>query len=159
MWLFWLFFIVVIFFGFVLIYGAPYVPTHTNQAKLALDMLDLKKGQIFYELGCGDGKVLIMASKKGCQVVGYELNPILYLFTKIRTMKYESISVKYGNFWVKDLSKADAVFVFLLDRFMTKLDTKLSSELKSGAKLASYTFKIPGKKPALQKEGVFIYYY
>ncbi len=157
--LFWLFFLVVICFGFVIIFGAPYLPTHKKQAELALDLLDLKKGQNFYELGCGDGKVLIMAAQRGCQVVGYELNPLLYIFAKIRTYKHKSISVKYGNFWVKDLSKADGVFVFLLDKFMSRLDQKLSNELKPGVKLASYTFKIPNKKLYASEQGVFIYKY
>ena len=156
---FWAFFLVVVCFGFVLLYGAPYVPTHSRQANVALDLLDLNAGQIFYELGCGDGKILIMASKRGYKVIGVELNPIMYIVAKIRTLKYSNISVKYGNFWVQDLSNADGVFVFLLDKFMPKLDKKLEAELKPGAKLASYAFKIPNKKALLDESGVFIYKY
>lgn len=154
------FFLVAVCFSIVLIFGAPYLPTQKNQSATALDLLDLKKSQILYELGCGDGTVLLCSAKRGITSVGYELNPILYFIAKIRCLRYgELISVKFGNFWQADLSPADGVYVFLLDRFMKKLDKKLSSELKTGVKLASYTFKIPGKKTIVEKSGIFIYRY
>lgn len=152
-------FVIILCFGFVLLFGAPYLPTHSLQAKIALDMLDLNKSDNFYELGCGDGKVLIMASSKCDKAVGFELNPILYIIAKIRTAKYKNVSVKFGNFWNMDLSSADKVFVFLLDKYMDKLDQKLSSELKKGSRLASYTFKIKDKKIASEKQGVYLYKY
>jgi hypothetical protein len=65
--------VVLVCFGLVLIVGAPYLPTLTPQVEAALDMLDLKPGQTMLELGCGDGKVLIAAAKRGWHCVGYEL--------------------------------------------------------------------------------------
>lgn len=154
------FLLIVLCFGFVLLFGAPYLPTHKNQSKIALEMLDLKKGQTLYELGCGDGTVLLLAAKKGIKSVGYELNPILYLVAKIRCWRYrKSITIRFGNFWGANLSGADAVYVFLLNKFMSKLDGKLSAELKAETKLASYTFKIPGKRIIKEESGVFLYKY
>src|SRR3989344_7553923 len=141
-------FIVLACFGFVLIFGAPYLPTHKQQVDLSLSLLKLKKGQLMYELGCGDGRLLNAAAKQGYKAVGYEMNPIMYVWALLNTQHHRNlVEVKFGNFWKADLSNADGVYVFLLDRFMERLDKKLSSELKSGVMLASYTFKIPGKKP------------
>lgn len=154
-----IFIFIILCFGFVLLFGAPYLPTHKKQSKIALEMLDLKSGETLYELGCGDGTVLLLAESRGIKAVGYELNPILYLIAKIRCWNKKDISVRLGNFWDVDLSPADAVYVFLLNRFMTKLDKKLSAELKSGTKLASYTFKIPGKNIVKAKSGVYLYKY
>lgn len=147
-------------FSFVLIFGAPYLPTHKHQIELSLDMLNLKKGQTMYELGCGDGRVLRRAAQRGYRAVGFELNPLLYIFARLHTYRYrDDVKVKFGNFWTADLSKADGVYVFLLDRFMAKLDEKLRSELKKNTLLASYTFKIPGKKPIKANQGIFVYKY
>lgn len=158
--LFFIGFGVIVCFGLVLLYGAPYLPTHRPQAELALDMLDLKPGETLYELGCGDGKLLLLAASRGYRAVGYELNPIIFAICWLRTRKYrKSIKVYCKNFWRADLRNADAVFVFLLTRFMSRLDKKLTAELRPGTMLASYTFKIPGKKAIKSKQAVHLYKY
>jgi SAM-dependent methyltransferase len=150
----------VFLFSFVLLFGAPYLPTHAKQTQLSLELLNLKKGQTLYELGCGDGKVLIAAAMDGYRAVGYELNPLLFAVAWLRTLRYRKlVSVRLGNFWNADFSEADGVYVFLLDRFMHRLDAKLSRELKQGTRLVSYTFQIPGKKPVQSKAGLFVYHY
>lgn len=156
---FWVFFSLTICFGFVVFVGAPYLPTHKKQTVDLLNYLKTRKGQTFYELGCGDGRVLILAGKKDLKVVGYEINPVLYFIAKIRTLKYENIEVKFGNFWQVDLSEADYVYVFLLDRFMERLDAKLSKELSAGSFLLSYSFKLPMKKLDKELGGFYIYKY
>lgn len=146
-------------FGFVLLYGAPYLPTHTKQAEKGLDMLNLHSGQTLYELGCGDGKVLRLAARRGLNAVGYELNPLLFLVAKLTTWKYRyQVQVRFGNFWKADISRADVVFVFLLDRFMVRLDEKMKTEGR-GKLLLSYTFEVPGRKPANIQDGMYLYKY
>lgn len=153
-------YILVGLFGFVLLFGAPYLPTKRKQTQTALDLLNLKPGQTLYELGCGDGRVLKQAAQRGFNVVGYELNPLLVIFAKFYTWKYrKQVRIVWGNFWKADLSQADGVFVFLLDRFMVKLDHKLNSEVKKNTKLVSFAFKIPGKKATKVKHGIFLYQY
>ena len=147
-------------FGFVLFYGAPYLPTLRRQSEAALDLLDLKKGQTLYELGCGDGRVLKLAARRGLKAVGYELNPLLVAAAWLNTLRYRRrVKVIWGNFWNADLKPADGIYVFLLDRFMEKLDGKLRRDAAAGTKVASYAFEIPGKKPSKQKAGVFLYKY
>jgi SAM-dependent methyltransferase len=160
-WVVWIAAIVLILaYGFVLLFGAPYFPSLKPHIKAALDLLDLKEGQVVYDLGCGDGRFLRAAAKAGCQAVGYELNPFMFLVTWASTRKYgRRVKVRFGNFWNVDISKADAVYVFLLDKYMPKLDDKLKSQGKKGLKLASHTFIIPGKKPLAKKYGVYLYKY
>jgi SAM-dependent methyltransferase len=152
--------LLILAYGFVLLFGAPYFPSLKPHVKAALELLDLKPGQVVYDLGCGDGRFLRAAARAGFKAVGYELNPFMFLFTWITTRKYgRRIKVRFGNFWRADISKADAVFVFLLDKYMPKLDAKLKQEGKAGLKLASHTFKVPRKKPAAVKYGVYLYKY
>ncbi len=158
--LFWIFSAFVLLFAFVLLVGAPYLPTRKTQAQTALDLLDLRPGQTLYELGCGDGRVLKQAAARGLQVVGYELNPLLALVAWLYTWRYRrQIRIVCSNFWRADLSQADGVFVFLLDRFMVQLDRKIKTETKKPIKLASFAFKVPGKKAVKTKDGIFLYQY
>lgn len=161
--LFLAFFVIILLFGLVLLFGAPYLPTQRRQADAAFDLLDLKPGQTLYELGCGDGRILRQAAQRDLQAVGYELNPVLVIFAKLYTWKYRArVTVIWGNFWKADLTKADGIFVFLLDRFMIRLDQKLQETRHKRTKtvrLASYAFEIPGKKFAQEKQGVRLYLY
>src|SRR3569833_3962368 len=145
----------------VLLCGAPYVPTLPQARVQALDLLNLKSGQTLYELGCGDGCMLIAAAERGVKSVGYELNPFLYLIARWRCRRHRSlITVRWGNFWRADLAHADAVFVFLLDNFMAKLDAKIKRETAGRPfLLASNAFKVPGKKPAAKLGAIFLYRY
>lgn len=157
---FWIFFVLTVLFAFVLLFGAPYLPTQRRQTQAALDLINLKPGQTLYELGCGDGRVLKQAAARGIHGVGYELNPLVALIARIHTWKYrKTVKIVCGNFWRADVGGADAVFVFLLDRFMPKLDKKLTQELKKGTPLVSFAFKIPSKEIARQKDGVYLYQY
>lgn len=147
-------------FGFVLLYGAPYLPTLSRQAEAALDLLDLKPGQTMLELGCGDGKVLLAAAARGYQVVGYELNPLLAAIAWLRTRRYgRQVRVVCGNFWKQQWPPADGIFVFLLDRFMPRLDAALQALPRRPVRLVSFAFQIPGRKPTAQSEGVYLYVY
>lgn len=148
---------VFLLFAFVVFYGAPYLPTLRQQIDTAFQLLDLKPGQTLLELGSGDGKVLLAAAQAGYYAVGIELNPILVLVSLWRTRKYrKQVRVVWGNFWRVPWPKADAVFVFLLDRYMSKLDERMKLYRKP---LASIAFKVPNKAFAKEKVGVFIYMY
>ncbi|MEX1995299.1 MAG: hypothetical protein WD887_00780 [Candidatus Saccharimonadales bacterium] len=147
--------------GLILLVGAPYVPTIKKARMDALELLDLKPGQLVIDLGCGDGRFLISAAKRGLKAEGYELNPLLVAYAWLVTRRYrKQVRVVWGNFWKADLSKADGVFVFLLDRFMQQLDDKIQKDSKGkNLKLASHAFKIPGHKSAARRGAVFLYLY
>ena len=147
-------------FGFVLLYGAPYLPTLSKQVETALDLVDLESGQTLLELGCGDGKVLLAAAARGWCVVGYELNPILALIAWLRTRRYgKQVRVVCGNFWTSQWPPAEGIFVFLLDKYMSRLDTKIMKLPVRPIKLVSFAFQIPNKPVNVTKDGLFLYEY
>ncbi len=151
--------ILVCFAGVVLV-GAPYLPTLSPQVKAALALADLQPGDTLLELGCGDGKVLIAAAQAGIKSVGYELNPILASVAWLRTRCYSDlVTVKLADFWHTSLPPADAVFVFLLPKYMPKLNKKFMQYNHKPVKLVSFAFKIPGKHSDAEKEGVYLYIY
>jgi SAM-dependent methyltransferase len=147
-------------FASVLMVGAPYLPTLTPQVKAALELADLKSGDTLLELGCGDGRVLVAAAEQGLKVVGYEINPLMVVVAWLRTRRYRSqVRVVWGNFWHKAWPPADAIFVFLLPKYMKKLDTKIVQYDSRTVKLASFAFKIPSKHIVREKQGVYLYEY
>ena len=153
--------VVVFCFGVVLLFGAPYLPTLKTQQQQALQLLSLVPGQKLLELGSGDGRMLRVAAKQGIYVVGYELNPILFVISWLLALPYgDKISIRFGNFWSGKWPETDAIYVFLLDKYMHKLDKKIIQQYHGkNIKLVSYTFKVPGKKATKTKGALYLYEY
>ena len=151
---------IVLLFGGVVFFGAPYVPTLQPQVKVALDLLDLTPGQVLLELGSGDGKVLLAAAQRDIQVIGYELNPILVLIARWRTRAYRGkVQVIWGNAFTKPWPKTDGIYIFGVERIMPKLYKKITQSTSKPVKIVSFGFKIPGLKVHTQHKGLYLYTY
>lgn len=150
--------VLVLLFGFVLLFGAPYLPTLSAQQKAALDLLNLKPGQTMLELGSGDGRMLIAAARQGVRAVGYELNPLLFVWSWLATLRYRRlVTVRLANFWRVALPACDGIYVFLLDRYMARLHTKITQEISGSVKVVSFAFKFPKFKHTTEKSGMYLY--
>ena len=152
--------LVVLIFGLVVFVGPPYLPTLRKQITTGLDLLDLQAGQTLLELGSGDGRVMLAAAKRGLKVVGIELNPLLVLFSYVVTLKYrKQVRVVWGSYWGAPWPRADAVFTFMLPKYMAKLDARMEQWRPEKVKLASFAFTIPNKEPLEIRDGVYLYEY
>ncbi len=159
-WLIIIFALFALMFGFVLLFGAPYLPTLKPQIGRALDLLDLQPGDTMLELGCGDGRVLAAAAQRGLNAIGYELNPLLVIVAKLCTWKYRrQVRVVWANYWNVAWPKADGIFVFLLESYMKKLDTYITQKYRKNVKLVSYAFQVPGRQADKRDQGMFYYEY
>jgi hypothetical protein len=151
----------VLTFGLVVFVGAPYLPTLKPNIDEAFELMNLKPGQHMLELGSGDGRVLLAAAKKGIRSTGYELNPLLVIWSRALTWRYRSlVVVRWSNFWQTDWGETDAIYTFLLQKYMKKLD-KIIVQKYSGknVKLVSFAFSIDGKKPTKASKGLYLYNY
>lgn len=129
--------------------GVPFAPTPHNNIIRGLDLLDLKPGSIFYDLGCGDGRALIEAEKRGAKAVGFEVSLWAYLKATINLWRTKSkAKIFFKSFYSVSVSDADAIFCFLVDRVMKRVEEKLMQELKPGTKIVSYGFPFPTRQPA-----------
>lgn len=152
--------IILISFSFVLLFGAPYLPTLKPQIKQIFKAAKIKPGDKIIDLGCGDGRVLIYAAKQGIYSVGYELNPILVIICWFRSIKYRKyIQIVWGDFFRSSWPDTDVVFAFLLNRYMDKLNNKCVHYSYKPVKLVSFAFKISSKQPSYCKNGIYIYKY
>lgn len=152
--------VVFLVFAFAVFFGAPYLPTLKPQINEALDLMNLKKGQTMIELGSGDGRVMLAAARRGWKVVGYEINPLLVLLSWLITLRYRrQVKIIWGNYWRKSWPECDGIFTFLLDKYMVRLDEHVWLNCKKPVRVVSFAFKIPGKKIAKRKNGMFLYVY
>jgi 16S rRNA A1518/A1519 N6-dimethyltransferase RsmA/KsgA/DIM1 with predicted DNA glycosylase/AP lyase activity len=147
-------------FAGVLLVGAPYLPTLSPQVDAAIKLSGLKSADTLLELGCGDGKVVLAAARQGITVVGYELNPLLAALAWLRTRRYRhNVTIIWGDFWRKPWPEAEGIFVFLLPKYMKRLDTNVMQYKHKPVKLVSFAFKIPDKAVSAEQKGLFVYDY
>lgn len=142
--------------------GAPYVPTLKPQVRKALDVAKLRPGMTVVDLGSGDGRLLLTAARRGCYAVGYEINPLLVAYSRLRTYSVrKQVKVSMRDFWLTPLpASTDVVFVFLAKPFMAKLESYLEKEasrLERPLKLVSFGFELPGRQHVARDGALYVY--
>jgi cyclopropane fatty-acyl-phospholipid synthase-like methyltransferase len=138
-------FFLILFFAHPFFSRVPFVPARRRAVSEIVSHFELKQGDIFYELGCGDGRILFETAKRYPDVlcVGYELSPLPYLLAKSKALLrgQKNVEVRYGNLFKADVSDASYIFAYLLPEVMDKLIPKMEREVKPDSRLFSLDFK------------------
>ncbi len=133
------------------ILAAPWVPLRKKDVIRALALAHLNRGEVLYDLGSGDGRIIIAAGRDyGVSATGYEIAflPYIYSYVKIILVGLRGkVRVKCKNFFKENLSDADVIVSFLLPKAMIKLKEKYTSELRPGTRIISCAWLIPGWTP------------
>lgn len=131
---------------------APFVQTPLEVAKKMLELSQIKRGEVLYDLGCGDGRLIILAAKEiGANAVGIELREDLIERAKTEIKRFnleDKVKVVHSNFFDVDISNADVVTLYLTSSANERLKPKLEAEMKPGSRVISHDFKVPGWKPS-----------
>lgn len=142
----------------------PFIPTPMKAVRAMLEFAGVKKGDRVYDLGCGDGRLLIEAERKGAIAIGYELSIPTLLLAKVRCFGRKNtrlsggqVHVRYGDFWKKDLSDADVIFCYLLLDKMAQFERDVWPSLKPGCRVVSHMFPMPTVKPSKREGKVMVY--
>lgn len=145
---------------------APYVPTKMDQIKKVLKLAGNQKrparplaGKRFYELGSGDGRVVIAAAKLGATSFGIEQSWIRILYSKYKAynLNFKKAHFIHGNIFSKTYEDADVVYIYLLQKAVNKLEEKLKQELKKGSVVITQTYHFPKLKPFKKIDQFWIY--
>ncbi len=136
--------------------SVPFVPTPEPVARKMLELAEVKPGELVYDLGCGDGRIIILAATEfGARAIGIEIRKDLVerCREKIRQLGLEDrVRVIHGDMFKIDIGDADVVTLYLLTSVNKMLRPKLEKELKHGARVVSHDFEITGWKPVKIEE-------
>jgi uncharacterized protein (TIGR03000 family) len=127
-----------------------YVPTPRAVVDKMLRMAEVKKGDVVYDLGCGDGRIVVTAAKKyGCKAVGFDIDPDRVKEANANVRKDgvgDLVTIKQEDIFKQDLSKASVVTLYLLPELNVRLIPQLE-KLKPGSRIVSHDFPMKGVKP------------
>jgi outer membrane protein assembly factor BamB/precorrin-6B methylase 2 len=127
-----------------------FVPTPQDVVEQMLELAEVKPIDVVYDLGSGDGRIVITAAKKyGCRAVGYEVDRDLVEISREKAKQAGVaglVSFEAKDLFTADLSDADVIAVYLLPRQLEKLLPQFE-KLKPGARIVSHHFEIPGAPP------------
>lgn len=135
-------------FAYASLRAIGWVPIWSKDVKNVIKLADIKEGEKFCDLGCGEGKVVVAAGRAGAKATGYEISILFYIIAKIRSwFSRGKVKIRFKDFWLIDLSDMDIVFFFLIPKIYPKMKTKLQKELKPGARVIAYVWPFDDWEP------------
>ncbi len=130
---------------------APAFPTPQAVVERMLALADVKPGEMVYDLGCGDGRIVITAATKfSARAVGVEIRRDIYEATLARVASLglaDKVRIVHGDALKTDLTSADVVTLYLLTSSNERLRPVLEAQLRPGVRVVSHDFEIRGWKP------------
>jgi phospholipid N-methyltransferase len=129
--------------------GAPFYPTSAFVAEKMLGLAGVSSQSIVYDLGCGDGAIVVAAAKhyNAKKVVGIEQKQRLCSIALRKTSNLKNAVVLNANYDDVDISEANVVTLYQSASENARLKQKLVNELREGTKVVSHDFGIPGWRP------------
>jgi precorrin-6B methylase 2 len=129
---------------------AIFVPTPEDVVEKMLELANVRKGDVVYDLGCGDGRIVVAAAKRyGCKAVGYDIDEecVQLSLGNVKKNQVEKlVRIEHEDIFKVDLSTADVVTLYLLPSLNVKLIPQLEN-LKPGSRIVSHAFDMKGIKP------------
>jgi precorrin-6B methylase 2 len=142
--------------------GAIYLPTPMDVVVKMLDIAGVGEGDVVYDLGSGDGRIIIEAARRGAHAVGVEVDPIRVLMSRINASKRpggDRVKVIRGDFFKTSLAGATVVTVYQGESINYRLKTKFEEELPPGTRIVSFDFKFDGWEPEKSRPEAKVYLY
>jgi precorrin-6B methylase 2 len=145
------------------LYGLPPVSTKPERIRKALKLANLQPNEVLYDLGAGDGRVLLIAAREfGAKTTGIEVGPIQCVLIWLRAVASgfgDQIRVRWANFYKADLHESDVVFVYATSKEVAKLAPHLEKQLKKGTRLVSISADFSEWEPSVMDEHNLIFIY
>lgn len=143
----------------------PYVPTPQEVVDRMLKLARVGKNDVLFDLGCGDGRIVVTAAKMGARCTGIDIDPERIAEANENAKKAgvtDRVTFRRANLFDTDLSSASVVTLYLLPTINTKLRPQLWKQLKVGSRVVSHAFDMGPEWPPEKTESVdgrTIYYW
>ncbi len=135
----------------------PFIPTKHADVETMIRLAEISPGETVWDLGCGDGRIVRAAGRKGAVSTGFEISYPTYLLAKILSIRTKNVFIRYGNFWTLDFGQPDVLFCFLLTKTMGRFQEETWPLLKPGTRVVSYLFRMPDIPVTRQEGEVYLY--
>lgn len=142
--------------------GAIYLPTPMDVVEKMLDIADVGEGDIVYDLGSGDGRIVLEAARRGARAVGIEVDPLRVIWARLRVRRSsdgDRVKVIHGDFFKTNITDATVVTVYQGESINNKLRDKFEDELSTSTRIVSFDFKFDGWEPEKKYSNVKVYLY
>lgn len=141
-----------------------YVPTPQEVVDRMLDMAEVKSGDFMIDFGCGDGRMVVTAAKRGARGYGVDINPVRIREANENAKKAgvtDKVEFKIANLFEEDLSKADVMAMYLLTDINLRLRPKILNDMKPGTRIVSHAFDMgdwePDQRDTVSGKNVFFW--
>ena len=155
--------IVVVSIIWPLLLGAAWSPTSVRIVDRMLEMAEIDSGDVVYDLGSGDGRIVVEAARKyKAKGVGIEVDPLRVIWSIITVSVLrlnDKVKIVWGNIFHQNIDDATIVTLFLWQRTNQKLKEKLQNELKTGTRVVSYIWTFNDWIPVEVDEENHVYLY
>ncbi len=125
---------------------SPWWRTNSKRSKLICKLAKVTDKDIVYDLGSGDGTLLITAAKEfGARAVGVEIDPFRVWYSRLAcllTGQSKKVKIMRKNFFAADIRDATVIFMYLIPKALARLRPKLLAELKPGTRVITFVYKI-----------------
>lgn len=131
----------------------PFIPTSEEVVEGMLDLAGVTERDVVYDLGSGDGRIVLAAARRGARAVGVELDADLVAQSRAAARRaglQDRATFHHGDLFQADLSEATVVTLYLRSLVNLELRPKLQKDLRPGARIVSHAFKMGDWKPARQ---------
>ena len=141
-----------------------YVPTRQSVVDAMLKVANVKAGDVVYDLGCGDGRIVVTAAKLGARGIGIDIDPQRVKEANenvVRNGVGDRVKILNQDLFTTDVSEANVVALYLLPSLNLRLRPTLWKTLKPGTRVVSHDFDMGDWKPeqTLNVDGATIYYW
>ncbi|KKR80860.1 MAG: hypothetical protein UU73_C0002G0156 [Candidatus Daviesbacteria bacterium GW2011_GWA1_41_61] len=138
---------------------APFIPTKMHSLQSIFKRAGLKKGKNFYELGSGDGRVVLKAAATGAQAYGIEQSWLRVWFSRYQASKLKLPNAHFfhGNIFDRSYYPADIVYIYLLPKALDKLEGKLKKELNKRSVVITQTYHFKNWQPFTKINNFYFY--
>ena len=137
-------------------YDVPFVATPEVVVRRMLQLARVRPGDVLYDLGSGDGRIVITAAKEfGARAFGVEIRKDLYEQSMARIKDLglsDRATIINASFYEVPLTDADVVTMYLLTTVNERLKPKLEKELRPAARVVTHDFEVPGWRPVVVEE-------
>jgi hypothetical protein len=142
--------------------GAIFLPTPSEVVEKMLSLAEVGEGDVVYDLGSGDGRIVIGAAERGARGIGVEADAIRVLWSRFKAQRSPArgrIHFIWGDFFKNSVTEASVVTVYQGESINNRLKEKFEAELYPGSRVVSFSFKFEGWEPAKRHPDAEVYLY